>query len=387
VTDVALAAGAALLVWSGAARVARFAAHPPTAYADVDRDFAKKLDAYAAALGVTSGSALVCDGGATLMDSHLRIYDEAGLFEPDVVRTLKHDGTHWLFNHPDFYDWVFETVKPTFLTSHDFFTYVTAFEKDPRFARDYAPIDAYIDRYVEAAYKTQLRSGIYVRKDALHAPGDVDRARDSYRPLPRRDPFVTRMAEVLGWDPAGPSATDEALRAGAMAARYERQDPDRAATLFARLAERKPDDLEATQEEADALDAAWRSDEARPWWAKVRDLAVARRDAFRTDLANNRLRGVPPPAASEAEQARLMQAGLDALFKARDAATAVDLFRQVLDLNPLHYGASYQLGVALDAAGRKDEARAHWPVVLRMAQSLHDQKTADDVQARIASGG
>jgi tetratricopeptide (TPR) repeat protein len=321
------------------------------------------------------------------MDSRLRVYDEAGLFEPDVVRTLKHDGTRWLFDHPDFSDWVFEKTKPTFIVTHDFWTYVTAFEKDARFERDYAPIDAYPDRYVDAVYKARLRSGIYVRRDALAAPEDIDRARESYVASPAREPLVWRLRLAFGLDPGSARGTDDDLRKRAMAARYQDQNPNRAATLFAQLAERKPDDLESHTELGDALDAAGRADEARPAWKAALTLARARKDTFHTTLAADRLRGAPPPPPTDDEQGHLMQAGIDALYTQHDPAKAVDLFRKVLALNPQHYGASYQLAVALDAAGRKGEARALWPEVLEMASHLKDEKTMQDVAARIASGG
>ena len=369
------------LVALGAPRLVRFAERPPAPYADKERSFAWKLNSYADALGARDGSVLIPDCGAMLMDSRLRVLDAAGLFEPDVVRTLKHDGTRWLFQHPDFYDWVFESAKPTFIVTHYFWTYVTAFEKDPRFARDYAAIDAYSDRYVESTYKESLYSGIYVRKDTLHAPGDLDRVRASYAPAPYLAPMVDRLRAAFGRDPAGPNATDADLRKQGLAARYEQLDPDRAATIFARLAERHPRDVDTQVELAQALDAALRSDEARPVWLRALDLARLHDDRAHVKMATDRLRG----DSTDAEQGRLMQAGLDALYQARDPARAVGLFRQVLALDPEHYGATYQLAAALDAAGRTDEARGLWPVVLDRAKRLGDEKTAQDVSARIAA--
>src|SRR5262249_43233201 len=59
-------------------------------------------------------------------------------------------------------------------------------------------------------------------------------------------------------------------------------------------------------------------------------------------------------------QENLMNAGLDAFYKRGDPAAAVVHFRQVLALNPNHYGATFQLAKALDAAGRAEEARSFW---------------------------
>ena len=43
-----------------------------------------------------------------------------------------------------------------------------------------------------------------------------------------------------------------------------------------------------------------------------------------------------------------------------DPSRAVELYRTVLRLVPSHYGAHYQLAVALLACGREPEARAAW---------------------------
>jgi Tfp pilus assembly protein PilF len=57
------------------------------------------------------------------------------------------------------------------------------------------------------------------------------------------------------------------------------------------------------------------------------------------------------------DQVAAMQAGLDALYTRHDPPAAETEFRKVLAANPTHYGATYQLAAALDAAGRPDEAR------------------------------
>ena len=65
--------------------------------------------------------------------------------------------------------------------------------------------------------------------------------------------------------------------------------------------------------------------------------------------------GTPP--ASESEDS-LMKSGLEALYTGHDAPAAVDQFPKVLQRNPSHYGATYQLAAALDAEGKRDEATA-----------------------------
>ncbi len=67
-------------------------------------------------------------------------------------------------------------------------------------------------------------------------------------------------------------------------------------------------------------------------------------------------------------EGELMQAGLDALYKKQDPNAAVAAFHKVLDKNPTHYGATYQIATALDRAGKRDEATSYWEKVLAMAE-------------------
>ena len=268
--------GAALVAAAMAAslpRVVRFASNPPTPFNDVDRSFARKLDRYADLLGVARGSVYLPDVGATLYASRLTVYDAAGLCEPDVIRTLKKGTPVWLDAHPEFYEYVFEELRPTFISTHHFWTLVTAFDDDPRFARDYVAIDAYEDEYVRRVFGRRLRSGDFVRRDALADFGAIERLRALHRPAPRPDPLVLRLADAAAPPPADDAAAIRDLRAAADKARREDDDPNRAATLLARLLDHDPRDLDAAFQRASALDAAARPDEARREWERVRDLA------------------------------------------------------------------------------------------------------------------
>ena len=87
--------------------------------------------------------------------------------------------------------------------------------------------------------------------------------------------------------------------------------------------------------------------------------------------------------APQTEEA-MMKAGLDALYTRHDPAAAATLFRKVLERNPTHYGATYQLATALDRAGKAAEARPVWEKVLQMAEGNNDTQTADTARARLA---
>ena len=80
-----------------------------------------------------------------------------------------------------------------------------------------------------------------------------------------------------------------------------------------------------------------------------------------------------------------MNAGLEALHTRHDPETAIADFRKVLEHTPDHYGATFQLAAALEAAGRRDEARPLWEKMLQMAEASEDMETADKARARLHS--
>jgi cytochrome c-type biogenesis protein CcmH/NrfG len=90
------------------------------------------------------------------------------------------------------------------------------------------------------------------------------------------------------------------------------------------------------------------------------------------------------PAAAETDEA-LMKAGLDALYAQNDPEAAAVQFRQVLARNPTHYGATFQLAMALDRAGKPAEALPLWERVLRMASGYNDRATTATASVRLAA--
>ena len=160
----------------------------------------------------------------------------------------------------------------------------------------------------------------------------------------------------------------------------QRQDPETAIADFRKVLEHTPDHYGATFQLAAALEAAGRPDEARPLWEKMVAMAESHQDTETAAAARAHLAG--EGAASEAAT---MQAGLDALYKRHDPAEAIVQFRKVLESNPTHYGATFQLASALDAAGKPAEARPLWEKMLQMAEATKDIETADKARARLHS--
>ena len=89
------------------------------------------------------------------------------------------------------------------------------------------------------------------------------------------------------------------------------------------------------------------------------------------------------PSIQGSDPEELMKAGLDLLYARNDPAGAAARFRRVLELNPTHYGATFQLARALDLVGSTADARPLWETVLRMAEAYHDEPTAGIARERL----
>ena len=193
--------------------------------------------------------------------------------------------------------------------------------------------------------------------------------------------LAVALAIALGGCSPKPVAEDQAaaMQTG-LDAFYTRHDPQAAVPEFQKVLAANPSHYGATFQLAAALDAAGRSDEARPLWEKM--LALAESSGDQQTAATARAKLSQPPVATEET---LMRAGLDALYQRHDPTGAAAEFQQVLAKNPTHYGATFQLAAALDAAGRPQEARPYWEKALAMAQRYADTETADRARARLAA--
>ena len=175
-----------------------------------------------------------------------------------------------------------------------------------------------------------------------------------------------------------PADDDAALMKAGLDALRTRHDPETAIADFRKVLAHNPDHYGATFQLAAALEAAGRPNEARPLWEKMVAMAERSSDSETAALARAHLAG-----DGNANEAATMQAGLDALYKRHDPAEAIAQFRKVLERNPTHYGATFQLATALDAAGKREEARAVWEKMLEMAEASKDIETADKARARL----
>jgi Tfp pilus assembly protein PilF len=192
------------------------------------------------------------------------------------------------------------------------------------------------------------------------------------------------------WLKAGPErvaraevARMEAAMQAGLDLLYKGNDPAAAAAEFRRVLALTPRHYGATFQLATALDRAGKTEEARPYWEAMRALAEAAKDEGTLATVRTRL-AKASPSTEEALQAAMMSVGLDALYRRRDPVMAASEFRRVLQRNPTHYGATFQLATALDRAGKGAEARPFWERVLEMAERQKDEATLAAARARLA---
>ena len=198
-------------------------------------------------------------------------------------------------------------------------------------------------------------------------------------PLACGKPPDSRSADVSKARAAESEALDaEGQMKAGLDALSTRHDPQAAAAAFRKVLEQNPTHYGATYQLAKALDQLQKPAEAEPLWQRVLVMANGYQDTATADTARTRL-GETQTAAT------LMKAGLDAFYARNDPTAAAATFREVLEQNPTHYGATYQLAAALDAAGKRDEARAFWEKMLPMAEAINDQATIDTARASLSA--
>ena len=116
-------------------------------------------------IGKAKPSLLTADAGGILLDEHVRLIDLGILCDTRIADTLGH--LNEVPKRRDFFDYIFDEVKPTFIATRAFHSYLAYLDKDARFRRDYVPIHEYVDTWVLNRYGVVVMSGDYVRIDAI----------------------------------------------------------------------------------------------------------------------------------------------------------------------------------------------------------------------------
>jgi Flp pilus assembly protein TadD len=172
--------------------------------------------------------------------------------------------------------------------------------------------------------------------------------------------------------------TDEVLMQEGMQLLHEEGRPFAAEPLFREVIARSPTHYGVHYQLAVALDRSARPTEARVLWTELLRMAESIRDEQTIETARSRL-----AAPDTASQAALMAKGVHLLYERNDPAGAIPEFRAVLQRNPEHYGATYQLATALDRSGGAAEAATIWVRVLEMAERYADEQTATTARQRL----
>jgi tetratricopeptide (TPR) repeat protein len=272
-----------LLLGNFGLRLLNFAAKPTVPFAGIARNKAEKYNRYKEIIGGNEISVLTYDLGAVLYYAQMKVYDLAGLCDTETVKYLKKGTIFWLDDHPEFYDYVFSEIKPTLIETSGFFTHITAFDKDPRFSRDYSAIDGFGDYTYLGEH-----SGIFVRKDALTRPGLLQDLQNGYQPGPISLPLLLRLEELLGF--ATPALSQEVGMERGLFFQMKKNNLWRAERSYRQVLALNPEHFGALFRLAKVLDAQERTFEARPYWERVRERAEASRDALVLEDARTRLR-------------------------------------------------------------------------------------------------
>ncbi len=215
---------------------------------------------------------------------------------------------------------------------------------------------------------------------ALERVGRVAEAAAEYRRSIALNPSDAQATAALARIERNGGLSEDAMMKAGLHALYTRGDAGAAATWFRKVLERNPSHYGATYQLAVALDRAGTPAEARPWWDKALRIAEGANDKTTAATARARL-AKPDVVSEEKKQEQIMAAGLDLLYARNDPGAAAAQFRQVLERNPTHYGATFQLAKALDRAGNPAEARPWWKKALANAERANDKPTADTARA------
>jgi tetratricopeptide (TPR) repeat protein len=174
------------------------------------------------------------------------------------------------------------------------------------------------------------------------------------------------------------AASEAELMAKGTQLLYQAGDPIAAEAAFREVLAKNPTHYGAHYQLAVSLDRGGRPVDARAEWNEVLRMAESFKDSVSAQAARARL-GSPDTAS----QNGLMARGIDLMYKQNNPVAAIEQFEAVLNRNRVHYGATYQLAVALDRANRAADARQVWQRVLPMAIQYKDQKTVDTARARL----
>jgi Tfp pilus assembly protein PilF len=141
-----------------------------------------------------------------------------------------------------------------------------------------------------------------------------------------------------------------------------------------------PEHYGATYQIARALDMAGVPTEARTYWEKARVKAEQFQDTASLAYIQERL--ARPDTLSDEQR---MTRGVDLIYRLNDPAGAAVLIREVVQRNPTHYGAHFQLATALERSGNAAESRQWWQKFERLAVAIGDSANLAVAREKLAA--
>ncbi len=141
-------------------RSMQFAQKPTVPFEYVKRTFADTFNSYSDRLHLKEASVLLPDLGATLYYSKIEVYDASGLCDRVIGRNIYRDVN-------EVHDYIFESIKPTFIHVHNTWSERLSLDDDERFRNNYLPIYEYEEDSLSKAVGQRIMSGNYIRKEAL----------------------------------------------------------------------------------------------------------------------------------------------------------------------------------------------------------------------------
>ncbi len=142
----------------------RFKAHPPIPVSEV-LDTSKRFEDYSHMLDIKSPSILIADIGGFLYRNNIRVYDLGMLCDKTIAESLGEGSNVTDLNR--FHNYLFDTIKPTFIATRAYHSWIAKLDQDPRFRESYTPIFQYTDQWILNRYKETIFSGDFIRNDVI----------------------------------------------------------------------------------------------------------------------------------------------------------------------------------------------------------------------------
>jgi hypothetical protein len=141
-----------------------FVRHPVIPLAEVI-ETARRFERLASIAEAQNPSVMMADVGGALFAGRLRIYDLGMLSDRTIAKALGEGAG--VQDRATFYDYVFETARPTFIATRAYHSWLARLDADPRFRRDYVAIVEYSDEWIVERYRVVLQSGDFVRREVV----------------------------------------------------------------------------------------------------------------------------------------------------------------------------------------------------------------------------